>query len=146
MNTDVTLPVSGFHLTNCFDLVVPDKLHTLDSGIGSMLYCTNPEQKNSLFNICMNMSGRNRSTITEIMNQTVEDSSPWPNYSLPTSKFRDPENRKIKISSEQSANLRRLALIACLADEALYPIIPPLKGECRMGMQCCNSWLHHNNT
>eukprot|EP00889_Picochlorum_renovo_P006557 jgi/Picre1/33587/NNA_001067.t1 len=72
---------------------------------------------------------------------TLPDSSPWPNYSLPTSKFRDTENRKIKISSEQSANLRRLAFIACLADEALYRIIPPLKAYLDVE-ECINRKIH----
>lgn len=64
------------------------------------------------------------------MSQSICQSSPLSDYTLPTTKFVETEHAKKKISSEQSANLRRLLLVACLIDvETFRPLIKPLKGK-----------------
>ena len=123
-----SFPLAGFNMTNCFDLIVPDKLHTLDSGIGMMIYNVNAKDEKSLFNAFIKKSRKNRSTITDDMSRSIEESSCLLQYSLPTCKFGMPPNQKMKVSSAQAANLRRLALVACLVDESLHPMIPVLKG------------------
>lgn len=122
-----SLPLAGFHLTNCFDLVVPDTLHTLHSGVGSYI-CNFNLKSASLLKTCMEMSGKHQANLLSKMSASIDESSPLREYSLPSVKFELPTDKNITVSSEQAANLCRLALVACLVDDALRPVVDVLQG------------------
>ena len=125
-----SIPLAGFNFTDCHTLVTPDKLHTFDSGVGALLYSHNPNEKNSLFNIIVANSSKQMNSITGKMSKGISESSPLTDYALPTTKFVGAEHAKKKVSSEQSANLRRLLLVACPVDVNVFrPLIKPLKGK-----------------
>jgi hypothetical protein len=127
---ETNIPLAGFNFTDCHTLVVPDKLHTFDSGIGALLYSHNPKEINSLFNIIVAKSNKQMSNITGKMSEGILESSILTDCALPTTKFVETEHAKKKVSSEQSANLRRLLLVACLIDIGVFrPLIKPLKGK-----------------
>lgn len=124
-----TIPIAGFKWTNCHDLVVPDLLHTLHSGVGRAIYDHNMDSKNCLFNIALKGNIGRPKLLLKRMNDCIAKSSPLTDYSLPTTKFAESEHAKKKVSCEQIANLCRLFLVALLVEkEVLGPVIPPLKG------------------
>ncbi|WPT11910.1 hypothetical protein PSENEW3n2_00005409 [Picochlorum sp. SENEW3] len=86
-----SLPLAGFHLTNCFDLVVPDTLHTLHSGVGSYI-CNFNLKSASLLKTCMEMSGKHQANLLSKMSASIDESSPLREYSLPSVKF-EPTHR-----------------------------------------------------
>jgi hypothetical protein len=127
---NVSIPYAGFRWTDCFRLYVSDYLHTIQEGIiVKMLGLGNEKSAaKSLFSLLLSKGiGIGENFVRKKIGTSIKQSSKPKNCKkMPASLFTNSSSH-IMYGEEKSA-MASVALVSCLVDERLYPMIPVLEG------------------